>query len=281
MKLIALLPWYNESATWLAATITSLTRIGVDELVVVDGAYYLFPDARARSSIAEAQAVMLAADAANIGLTLVRPRDVWYGNEREKREFLFKVATAIGTPHEDWVFCIDADEVITEGTPTIKQELASTTCDVAVGYLYQWWDDTQADTKKAHIARQFPHPSAFGNTQTRFFRILDNMRLDTTHYTYIGDKDGVSYSLRGDIAGQQFGYPTASILTPDSRIEIEHRDPIRDMWRREAKLDYYNIRDLAKIEQVFDTAGEARTGTPIETLLPPHMSNETSGATTP
>lgn len=250
MKLIGLLCWYNESPTWLAATVSSLSKIGVDHLIAVDGAYALFPNRRPRSPITEVEAIVTAADAIGIGLTLDRPKDVWVNGESDKRSYLFSLAETIGTPGEDWTFVIDADEVVSEGTPRVKEELEATDCHSAYGRLEQWWPDVMEETKKAEIARMFPHPTIIGENQTRYFRILKHMRVDTTHFTYVGDWNGVSYSLRGDKSGERLGYTSCKILDPMRVTRIEHRDPMRDATRKLDKKAYYEDRDRTGIERI-------------------------------
>lgn len=248
MKLIACLCWYNESPSWLSACVASLARIGVDHVVAVDGAYSTFPDGRPRSNFAEAQAILMAADAVGIGCTLVQPQTLWYGGEPEKRTAMFRAASSLGTIGEDWLFCIDADEAITKGTERVKEQLAGTDAIVAYGIIEQWWDDVQVDETRAEIARHFPHPTVFGEKQTRFFRIIENLRCDTTHYTYVGEWDGESYTLRGDSAGKELGYKQAEIFTPDTRVVLEHRDPLRDKTRKLDKAAYYEKRDRMGLE---------------------------------
>jgi len=252
-----MLCWYNEPPSWLAATVSSLARIGVDHVVAMDGAYLLFPDGRPRSNLAEAQAILMAADAVGIGATVYQPETLWYGGEPEKRTELFKIASAHGTPGEDWLFVIDADEVITKDCPTIKDELAGTDALVAHGRIEQWWDDHQANPDTARIARMMPHPTVFGHLQSRFFRIIENMRCDTTHFTYVGEWEGVSWTLRGDKAGRVLGYTQADAFTPDRLVNIEHRDPLRDLTRATLKKDYYEKRDEMGIERVEGMTADA------------------------
>jgi hypothetical protein len=46
MSVVGLISWWDESPTWLAASITSLGRF-CDHVVALDGRYALYPD-RAR-----------------------------------------------------------------------------------------------------------------------------------------------------------------------------------------------------------------------------------------
>lgn len=250
MKLVALLSWYNESPHWLSTCVASLSKIGVDHVVALDGAYALFPNGRARSDLAEVEAIHMAADAISIGCTIEQPRTVWYGNEQEKRTRLFELGASLCTPGEDWFFVLDADEVVNTGSERVRDQLEATTAHAAQANLEQWWGDVQADSKKAEIARMFEHPSIFGHLQTRFFRVLHNMRCDTTHYTYVGEWEGVEYALRSDKAGERLGYTKPETISVSDRVSVLHRDPMRDASRKKLKHEYYERRDAAGIERV-------------------------------
>lgn len=275
MKLIACMIWYDESPTWLAATVASLTRIGVDELVVLDGSWPLYPDATPRSSYAEAEALTLAADAANIGLTLARPREQWWGGEVAKRTAAFRIAEAVGTRGEDWVLVIDADEVIVDGDPTLKDELAATGADAATIHLVQWWGDPHADAETERLRQLVPHPSRYGQLQSRLFRLCEDMRVVGSHYSYTGTcRDRVSRNLRADYpTGHLPELEVAELMTPQNLPVIEHRDPQRSAGRRDAKKAYYEARDELGIERDLG-AREPLPPATLHAILPPELAGE-------
>lgn len=256
MKLIALLCWWDEPESWLAATVASLARIGVDHLIAVDGGYYLYPDSTARSGIEQAVTIMNVCDALDIGLTLDRPKTRWIGGEVEKRTYMFQLAAAIGTIGEDWLFIIDADEVITAADDGLKAELAACEHDSVIGFPWQRRDpfgirETDALTEKAwEISRNHPQPRWFQETQVRFVRLLENMRMERTHYTIVGERDGVEYCMRADEAGKKMGFTPSALHWPDCEVHIEHREPWRDAQRQLEKRDYYRDRDELGIEAV-------------------------------
>ena len=254
MKLIAILNWYDEPATWLASCVASLARIGVDHLIASDGAYPHYPDAKPRSGMEQAESITRTCDALDIGLTLDRPQFA-ERDEVQKRSYQFALATAAGTKFEDWVFIIDADEVISESARSVKAELAETDRDVAHAYLWEALDPYAAEGKNNNerteeIYRKIPNEHRFGSLQTRFWRLLDNLRVEHNHYTYLGDRDGVTYSLRGrSELADELGIPTAKVFTPETLVEIEHRDWYRTAWRSAQKKLYYEHRDRSGIER--------------------------------
>lgn len=130
MKLIALLSWYDEPVWALTELVASLARAGCDHLVAVDGAYALFPEARAQSPGEQAQALLAAAQGAGMGVCIHVPQEVWFGNELEKRTFLFAAGHQVAEPGEDWLWVCDADEVILEAIG-LRERLEATEHDVA------------------------------------------------------------------------------------------------------------------------------------------------------
>ena len=114
MKLIALLAWYDEPSWCLTELVASVATAGADAIVAVDGAYALYPAGRSQSPSEQAQVIQAAAQGAGLELLMHLPREVWFGNEIEKRSYTFALGHTIAIPGEDWFWILDADEVITE-----------------------------------------------------------------------------------------------------------------------------------------------------------------------
>lgn len=108
MKICGLLSWYDESPAWLATAVAGMGRV-CDEIVAVDGAYALYPSARPRSSPQQAEAVLQAAEAAGVGCTIHRPREIFWGNEVEKRNLTIALASSVLESGRDWIVIFDAD----------------------------------------------------------------------------------------------------------------------------------------------------------------------------
>lgn len=252
MKLHAAMIWYNEPAAWLANTITSLTRAGVDHLVVVDGAFQLYPNALPRSGFEQAEIIQRTCDGLGIALTMHQPSHPWIGNELEKRTAAFRLLNAIATPEQDWVLIIDADEVITTANPDrLRDQLAN--ADGDCGTVRMWWrEDWTTDPISHELAVKMPQPTEGYQRQSRWFRVLDNMRVEQVHYAYFGDRNGDTIGLRADYPEpiRCAGATPARMFKVDSNMLIEHLDRLRPMQRASAKRDYYDRRDEACIERL-------------------------------
>lgn len=252
MKLIAILSWWEESPSWLMATVMSLPRLGVSHVVAVDGAYPGIEGATRWSGMEQSEAVSLAADAAGIGLTLHRPDDLL--SERDKRSVCFDLAIAVGTPMRDWVTVIDADEVVVVEADMPRQ-LAGTDLHVAGAKLVEAIDPAATEGKNntpqtPGIYRALDLNHRGEHWQSRFFRLMPEMWVQDTHYSYHGrDDTGKVWNLRPDIGGASVGEP-CQVFMPEIPPFFEHRDPWRTAYRKRIKTDYYNIRNRGGWEEV-------------------------------
>lgn len=260
MRLFALLSYYDEPVSWLAATVASLSRIGVDHLIAVDGAYIHYPTAKPCSPIEQADAVIRAADAVGIGCTLVRPNQLMW-TEQEKRDHCFRVLETLATPMRDWVTIIDADEVIVEGSPAWRKTLAELPADThcAGGWLLNRIDPTATEpspnntAKTPELHRSLELDTEYKTGQSRFWRCMHDMRVVRTHFSFTGvDDAGVTWNIRPDIDNSLIGdeLPQTDVATPwDVMPVFDHRDVWRTAARRADKLGYYQLRDELGIER--------------------------------
>jgi hypothetical protein len=111
--------WFDEDPQWLAASTAAFAKL-CDHVVAVDGAFVGYPNCRPASGGDQAEAIVAAARAAGIGLTLYVPGEVWMGNEPEKRSMYAKIVNALATPYEDWMLVLDADEEISWVSPLAR-----------------------------------------------------------------------------------------------------------------------------------------------------------------
>jgi hypothetical protein len=258
MRLFGCLIWYEESPTWLAACVASLAKIGVDHLVAVDGAYIHFPEAEPRSGVEQGEAISLTAHQLGIGTTIVRPQSVCW-TEPEKRAVSFRHVEALASVFEDWMIVIDADEVIREGSASVKKELAAIPGDThcAAARLFESVDPfaepgtKNVSEKTSEIYQKFELPNYFRQQQSRFFRVMRDMDCGPTHYAYTGvDAGGLRCSIRTDLDNKwnTEGLLETSVAMLDQPPVIEHRDPHRTRFRKNRKAEYYALRDELGLE---------------------------------
>ena len=261
MKLHAVLCWWNESPTWLAATVTSLSRIGVDHIVAVDGRYPHFqPDRPHLSEVDQVDAITNTAYAAGIACTLHQPLHAL--TEAQKRTRAFQLVEMVADVHNDWVFVIDADEVVIQGSPLgVKANLAAISPDI---HAVQVGIDNTTDVYAApshdngvteatnNIYRKIMVDETVGHLQSRLFRVMRNMRSHVTHFNYVGeDAAGVEWNIRPDIGVQNLpGMPVTECGRIEHQPTMLHRKNQRSVWRQEQKKAYYHLRDEIGIERV-------------------------------
>jgi hypothetical protein len=220
MKLIGLLSWYDEPATWLAAAIASHHKLSLDHLIAVDGAYALFPNGTPRSPGDQHVAIHATCEHHGIGLTIHTPTATWQGNEVEKRTHMFRLADTVSRASQDWYVVIDADHVLTDHPADLRDQLASTRRDVAQTTLYTGPEET--------VVRNI-------------FRAIPGLRCKTNHYTYVTPSGRKLWGNESD------GTRLEPALELD--VRIEHRTDDRHPDRKHAKTSYYEARDTQLIER--------------------------------
>jgi hypothetical protein len=240
-RVCALLSWFDESPIWLAACIASLAGV-VDHLVAVDGAYALYPQARASSPVDQLEAVCETAAAARVGLTLHVPDAPWAGNEIEKRNATVRLAQAAGCVGDDWwLMVVDADLVVIAESGGLRTALASTFCDVAEYHVITR-DDPFADEAVAHAARTGLWQKRSGQGVRGLYRSVPSLRYEGSHYIVRNDHG----FLWGNANFQDF-LPAADV---QMEITFDHRSRLRDLERREQQKAYYRVRDALGVESL-------------------------------
>ncbi len=245
------LSFYDESPLWLSSAVTGAAKL-CDHIIALDGAYALYPNGRARSNPESSEAIVEAANAAGVGLTLHWPSEVWYGNQVEKRDRLFKMAALV---EPDWVYVFDADDLVTHVPADIHQRIEQAEEDVAV-YTLWWSEDMHATPAREDAAQAFPYPHEAANRYFRgLFRMLPNLRVEGAHYHYVADKDGDTVHLRG--------HPDKHELAPFldlTDMRVQHRHPQRTLRRLETSAEYDRLMHALKVEIVnpedWDTSPE-------------------------
>lgn len=258
MRLIALLPWFDEAPSWLAGAVSSLAKVGVEHIVAADGCYQLFPGAleRPRSFVDQAATIMEAAEGLGIGCTIVRPAEAWQGNEVEKRNALFDCGRLIaGEDKAAWFYCFDADERVLTCHSPVADVLANTDANVAEISVVTPVDPQATEARAAAAAAMgFPHERMGG--YRCFFRNLPGLSVELAHYIVGYDhEDGDRAYLRG----------RTDLYELEEAVEIpfmvvEHRTNFRERSRSEAAQSYYRVRDACGAERLREMVMESVDG---------------------
>jgi hypothetical protein len=227
MKIWGCLVWFDEEPRWLAASVASFAKL-CDHVIAVDGAYFSYPEGRAASGGEQAESIVAAARTAGIGCTIHVPQSVWMGNETEKRSCYARIANALGTPYEDWMLVLDADEEISWVSPLARTDLETTELDAAE--LGMWTTDEMR--------------SWYGPTR-RLYRLLPGLEYGPTHFSLRGQgKTGDTVWLYG--LGEKYGEPLGDALNMVTQIRVEHKHHLRSETRQE-KADV-----VGKLRSVFE-----------------------------
>jgi hypothetical protein len=228
----ALLCWYDESPAWLTTMVSALTKASVTHLVAVDGPYALYPGSgeQPHSPIDQAEAIVAAAYGAGIALTLTQPGV--HTSEVAKRDHSFKLAHTL-CQDGDWLYVIDADEVVTSAPSDLLERLDACPYELAQPTLYERLDDTYEDLYNPiePVTRNYPRV---------LLRWTPDLRVEENHYTYRTDQ----LTLRGE--------PTKAQPLADGEILHDlrclHRTKNRGAWRRQQQEAYYARREATGIE---------------------------------
>lgn len=224
-----LLAWYDESPIWLQAAVSGAAKL-CDHIVAVDGAYALYPKGKPQSDPSQAEAILHAAYTAGVGCTIHRPREVWYGNQIEKRTAMFELGAR---ENPDWFYVFDADDLVTHVPTDAKQRLADAEEDVAVFTL--WWNEDfhrHPDLENGAQQHNLPHEAA--NRYFRgIFRALPGLRVEGSHYHYVAEKDGEEVHLRG-----HEDYHELAPFLNMTDMRVQHRHPQRTRHRLEVSAAY-------------------------------------------
>jgi hypothetical protein len=238
VKITALLSWFDEAPSTLAACISSLGAIGVDHLVAVDGRYLLYQDDRVNSGSYQHMLVQEACRGAGIGLTLHVPTEAFAGNEVEKRTLMFQIAEPLCEMGRDWLMVMDADQVAHGITPgELKQRLTDTELNVGEVMFTQEVDPAQ---RKGH---DFHMPPLSRWAVPVLFRATPGLHCERNHYTYRTGDGRYYWGQNVSLSGLEVE-PTIS-LEP---LTIEHRPNLRPLERLSTKDAYYKRRDRLGIE---------------------------------
>ena len=230
--IVALLCWYDESPNWLTTMVSALAKASVTHLIAVDGPYALYPAAyeQPHSPIDQAEAIIAAAYGSGIALTLSQAGV--HDSEVAKRDLTFRLAHQLCSDG-DWLYIIDADEVITSAPSDLQARLDDNPYDLAQPLLYERPDDTYEDLHN-------PTEPATRNYPRVLLRWDPTLHVAENHYTYRTS----SLTLRGNPTEQQ---PLADGLILHD-LACLHRTKNRGAWRKQQQERYYERREQTGIE---------------------------------
>jgi hypothetical protein len=235
VNLIGILSWWDESPAWLSTAVAGFGRF-CDTIIACDGAYALYPGGRAHSMPDQREAILAAAEAAGAGCIVHQPKDVWIGNEVEKRNHTLNLARAIGTENEDWVVIFDGDYQMMQTDPeTVRARLADTHLNVAT---YTMLDGKDLLAETPELAQQVDLSTEWAVRTRGIFRLLPNLRYETKHWHVVGDDpDGWKLTLFGDFNKEE------PALQLEAALVVYHRRQARAKVRNQAAEGYYQLRD--------------------------------------
>lgn len=248
MRIIGLVSFWDESPTWLAASISSLGRF-CDHVIVLDGRYALYPDKRLQSGTGEHYAAIDAARAVGMGITL-HTAPATFPDEMSKRTKLFELAALESTPGEDWYFVLDADEVVVESFDKdgIHHYLSALDSSVTTVTAKLWEKaDPHESPARTELSMKLPVDWRYECASPRFWRVHKNMRVVGYHYNYVGDDaDGNPVELWGNDHVVQRDKTTWASLC--AHVVLENRNRMRAKSRDKDRQQYYADRDLCGLE---------------------------------
>ncbi len=244
IKIAAYISWFDESPSLLATTVAGVARF-CDILVAHDGAYALFPAARPRSHPDQSEAILRAAEAADVACMIYRPQDIYHGNEVEKRNEGLRFCRSLLEPDEDWLFVIDADYHVLRCEPErIRAELSETPYDAA-SYVILDGGDWMADEARSKLATEMPLSTEWTVRTRDAYRWTPSLEIGPTHFHYSRWDNGDRRWMRGPLTAED-GLEDAHDL--DSALAVYHRRNDRPLVRQEAAKVYYERRIEYKIE---------------------------------
>lgn len=207
MRIVAVLSWYDEPVDWLRDCVASVRFC--DHLIAVDGPYAAFPGAVEMPSSPPDQAEAIRG--AWPGST-IRTRSAPWGGEIAKRNYLLNMAVAKGA---DWVFVIDADEVVMDVPADLGSRLSATPHHVAEATLM--YEATPGWPLQPQQVR-------------RFLRVIPGIEYQGAHSRVVA-------------GGMTLTDPDLTVCEPAERtgLRMRHRDHERSQERRSRKADYYSL----------------------------------------
>lgn len=258
-RVVGVLSWYDESASWVGAAVAGMARV-CDDIVAVDGAYALYPGGRPRSAPDQSEVILGTCEALGVGCVIHRPRDVWRGNEVEKRNHTLQLARALmdpapvdDEPTDQWVLIFDSDYrvILLDDPNRVRRDLGGTDLHVAT-YTLLDGQDVHADEFLAAYAQSRHIDHEWTIRDRGIFRWTDDLRYVGKHWITCGTYAGEHHWLRGpDLQAGEVD-KAADCLHLGRGLVVVHRRHERSKTRALAADGYYALRDELGVERVPD-----------------------------
>lgn len=243
MKIIGILSYFDESPSWLGTVVAGLGQF-CDTIVALDGAYALYPGARPRSLPDQAEAIVHTAEAVDLECIMYQPRDVFWGNEIEKRNLSLKLAGAVAESERDWVVVFDADMHLMKVNPeAVRWDLANTTLDVATMTTLQGKDMLDGDM--ADLAQIVDIEHEWTGRSRLVYRYSTSLQYGPAHWAVSREKGRGKRRKRVWLWGYEKVEPALDL---NANLVTYHRSTERTVLRRQSAKAYYDTRDEMKIE---------------------------------
>lgn len=231
MIVTAALSWWNEKPEDLSECIRGIASVA-DRVVALDGAYWRYPGATARSSNAEVDAIRETAIQSGLDCIILQPQRSWRG-EIEKRSALFALS-AVGS---DWVVIVDTDHIISAHRKKVRAELESTDADTISVFLSTPKQQDRS-VEETSATNWHASQSACRERCALILRALPGLRVEKRHWWYSAYKGGEKVWL----AGGDDSAPGVVHADMSAPYEVEHRCLLRSREQMLAARAWYNDR---------------------------------------
>lgn len=236
MKLIGIFSVFDDEVEMLMDSIADLDRLGVTDLIVVDGPYENFPHKRVDSPHWKIDWIVRACASREISLTLQRMPVAWKGDEIAKRQRLLDLTHVVAGDEESWLCIWDADFSLAEFKVSDDTHLDGL-FDIK-GCIDNWPGEIKGiNVNVTDNPSRFPSAASWSPIKM-FIRFVPGMRMGSKHYEYV-------YPDGSSLWFQPLRPEDDAFLAP---IYVQHMKHKRSQSRLDAQRIYYERRDGQKLE---------------------------------
>lgn len=211
-------------------SIADLDRLGVTDLIAVDGPYANFPHTRIGSPVYQIDWIVMECALRGIRLTLHRPTSAWFGDEIVKRQKMLELAHVVAGNDDAWLCIWDVDfklnyDASLDAPFDIK------------GCIENWPGEVRGIN--VNVSDDPGLSQASWVPIKMFMRFAPGMRMGSKHYIY-EYPDGSSWWFQ-----PRRPEDLSSFRAP---IYVRHMKHKRSQSRLDAQREYYEVREGRKLE---------------------------------